>query len=151
HNRHIVNFYTGERRTDPGFMAYQLRFTKFFLSMLYFNFLYDEMAEAGEALLDDHGQVRASAIAELARKSTLLDQAENVQRLDTIEAAYRKLGGRYATFAAFLASRRERLLDEAQSDIADFALLVEAWEALVGAARDTALAQAPERPGRRSR
>ncbi|MES4903321.1 MULTISPECIES: DUF6271 family protein [unclassified Streptomyces] len=151
HNRHIVNFYTGERRTDPGFMAYQLRFAKFFLSMLYFNFLYDEMAEAGASLLDDRSQVRASAIAELARKSTLLDRAENVQRLDTIEAAYRKLGGRYATFAELLASRRERLLDEAQGDIADFALLIEAWEPLVQAARDTALAQAPERPGRRPR
>jgi hypothetical protein len=151
HNRHIVNFYTGERRTDPGFMAYQLRFAKFFLSMLYFNFLYEKMAKAGESLLDERGRIRASVIAELARESTLLDRAENVQRLDTIEAAYRKLGGRYATFATFLASRRERLLDEAQSDIADFALLVEAWDPLVRAARDTALAQPPGRPERRPR
>ncbi|MEU0806873.1 DUF6271 family protein [Streptomyces sp. NPDC005970] len=151
HNRHIENFHTGERRTDPGFMAYQLRFAKFFLSMLYFNFLYAEMAEAGDSLLDARGQVRASVIAELARRSTLLDRAENVRRLDTIEAAYRKLGGRYETFAALLASRREHLLDEAQSDIADFALLVEAWGSLVRAARDTALAPAPEGPGRRPR
>ena len=114
-------------------MAYQMRFTKFLLSMLYFNFIYDRMAEAGKSLLDGRGQVRASAVAGFARESTRLDRAENVQRLDRLDTAYRKLGGRYATFADLLAPRRERLLDEAQSDIADFALLVEAWEPLVRA------------------
>ncbi|MGI5404793.1 DUF6271 family protein [Streptomyces sp. CA-135486] len=147
HNRNIVNFYTGERRTDPGFMAYQMRFAKFLLSMLYFNFIYDRMARAGTSLLDGRGQVRASAVAGFARESTRLDRAENVQRLDRLDTAYRKLGGRYATFADLLASRRERLLDEAQSDIADFALLVEAWEPLVRASRVTGLQQPPGRPG----
>lgn len=45
HNRNIVNFYTGERRTDAGFTAYQMRYVKFLLSMLYFNVVYDGMAE----------------------------------------------------------------------------------------------------------
>jgi hypothetical protein len=147
HNRNIVNFYTGERRTDPGFMAYQLRFVKFFLSMLYFNRVYDEMARAGASLLDDRGRVRASAVAALVSESTRLDRTENVQRLDSLEASYRKLGGRYATFAGLLASRRERLLDEAQSDIADFATLIEAWEPLVRASRATGLRELPGRPG----
>ncbi|AZM51672.1 hypothetical protein DMA15_02980 [Streptomyces sp. WAC 01529] len=137
HNRHIVNFYTPERRTDAGFTAYQTRFVKFFLSMLYFNEVYDRMAEAGDALLDESGQVRGSVISALARRSATLDRTENVRRLDRVDAAYRGLGGRYARFADFLATRRERLLDEARRDIEDFALLTEAWEPLVRAGKES--------------
>jgi hypothetical protein len=147
HNRNIVNFYTGERRTDSGFTAYQMRFVKFLLSMLYFNAIYDGMAEAGPTLLDDRGQVRASVVARLVTESTRLDRTENVQRLDTLDTAYRKLGGGYAAFADLLATRREHLLDEARSDIEDFALLVEAWEPLVRAARRTPVHPSPGRQG----
>ncbi|WP_405358815.1 DUF6271 family protein [Kitasatospora sp. NBC_00085] len=35
HSRHIVNYYTPERRIGAGFIAYQMRFVKFLLSMLY--------------------------------------------------------------------------------------------------------------------
>ncbi|MGW4911733.1 DUF6271 family protein [Streptomyces sp. NPDC004270] len=143
HNRNIVNFYTGERRTDSGLIAYQLRFVKFLLSMLYFNFIYDEMARAGGRLLDDQGQVRASAVARLAWESARLDPGENVRRLDVLDSAYRKLGGRYAEFADLLGQRREGLLDEARGDIEDFALLTEAWEPLVRAARLTSVAATP--------
>ncbi|MDH6214236.1 DUF6271 family protein [Streptomyces pseudovenezuelae] len=146
HNRHIVNFYTGERRTDAGFTAYQLRFVKFLLSMLYFNVIYDRMAQAGPELVDEQGQVRAAPVARLARESALRDRAENVQRLDALDVAYRKLGGRYAEFADLLAARRERLLDEARGDIEDFALLTESWEALVQAARDTPVQTPTEWP-----
>ena len=103
HNRNIVNFYTGERRTDAGFTAYQMRYVKFLLSMLYFNVVYDGMAEAGPELTDERGQVRASVIARLVSESTRLDRAENVQRLDALDTAYRKLGGAYAEFADLLA------------------------------------------------
>ncbi|CAM5604506.1 Glycosyltransferase family 2 protein OS=Streptomyces alboniger OX=132473 GN=CP975_03665 PE=4 SV=1 [Streptomyces alboniger] len=137
HNRNIVNYYTAERRTDAGFIAYQTRFVKFFLSMLYFNFIYERMAEAGEALLDGDGRVRASAVSGFARESTALDTAGNVRRLDRIDAAYRRLGGRYAHFADLLADRRERFLEEARADIEDFALLTEAWEPLIRAAAAT--------------
>ncbi|MGC5364443.1 DUF6271 family protein [Streptomyces sp. DT24] len=147
HNRNIENFYTGERRTDPGFMAYQLRFVKFFLSMLYFNFIYERMAQSGEALLDEHDQVRASAVVEFARESTGLDRAENVWRLDVLDSSYRKLGGRYATFADLLASRRERLLDEARQDIENFALLTEAWGPMIEAGRATDLGQLQRQSG----
>ncbi|MGV9880238.1 DUF6271 family protein [Streptomyces sp. NPDC003379] len=136
HNRNIVNFYTAERRTDAGFIAYQTRFVKFFLSMLYFNVIYDRMAAAGDTLLDDRGQVRGSVVGALVRESTTLDRAENVERLDRVDAAYRRLGGRYGQFADLLAARRERLLDEARSDIEDFALLIEAWEPLMRASKD---------------
>ncbi|MBO8192216.1 hypothetical protein ITI46_11140 [Streptomyces oryzae] len=143
HNRNIVNYYTPDRRTDPGFMAYQTRFAKFLLSMRYFHFLYDELARAGETLLDDQGLPRASTVAAYAGEATRLDQRENVERLDTLDAAYRRLGGRYTAFADQLAARRERLLDEARSDIADFALLAEAWEELMAAARTTPLNPPP--------
>ncbi|APY89587.1 hypothetical protein DCW30_13245 [Streptomyces alfalfae] len=146
HNRDIVNYYTAERRTDAGFIAYQTRFVKFFLSMLYFNFIYERMAEAGEALLDADGRVRASAISEFARQSTALDQAGNVRRLDRVDAAYRRLGGRYAHFADLLAERRERFLDEARGDIEDFALLTEAWGSLIRAAGDAGAHLTARRP-----
>lgn len=147
HNRNIENFYTGERRTDAGFTAYQLRYVKFLLSMLYFNVIYDGMAEAGPELTDERGQVRASVIAWLVSESTRLDRTENVQRLDALDTAYRKLGGAYAEFADHLATRRERLLDEARSDMEDFALLTEAWGPLVHAARHTPVHPSPGRPG----
>jgi hypothetical protein len=141
HNRNIVNFYTGERRTAPGFMAYQMRLAKFFLSMLYFHFIYRKMAAANESLLDDRHRVRASAIAEFVRESTRLDRKENVHRLNSLDHSYRKLGGRYAAFADILASRSRRLLDEAQEDIEDFALLIEAWEPLMHASKATSVHQ----------
>ncbi|WP_394435831.1 DUF6271 family protein [Streptomyces sp. SGAir0957] len=141
HNRDIVNFYTGERRTRTGFLAYQTRYAKFLLSMLYLHHVYERMAEIGDGLLDDrsgdHGQVRADLVAALVRESVQLDQAENVRRLDVLDASYRRLGGPYAELADLLCARRERLLHEARSDMADFALLTEEWGALVGAARVT--------------
>ncbi|MFE2461806.1 DUF6271 family protein [Streptomyces sp. NPDC059402] len=137
HNRNIVNYYTGERRTGPGFLAYQTRFAKFLLSMLYFHHVYDRMAEAGDSLLDERGRVRPGAVAALARESTGLDPAENVRRLDALDTAYRRLGGAYADVADHLAGRRARLLDEARDDMADFALLTEAWEGMVTAAKAT--------------
>ncbi|MFD7494128.1 DUF6271 family protein [Streptomyces sp. NPDC059832] len=139
HNRHIVNYYTAERRTDAGFMAYQLRLTKFFLSMLYFNFIYDRMAAAGASLIDGDFHLRPEAVAELARESAGSDREENVHRLDVLDRSYRKLGGRYAEFADILASRGRRLLEEAQADIEDFALLTEAWRPLMEASRSTSV------------
>ncbi|MFK4797279.1 DUF6271 family protein [Streptomyces sp. MPA0124] len=137
HNRNIVNYYTGERRTGTGFLAYQTRFAKFLLSMLYFHHVYDRMAEAGDTLLDEHGRARPAAVAALARESTGLDPAENVRRLDALDTAHRRLGGAYADVADHLAARRARLLDEARDDMADFALLTEAWEGMVTAAKAT--------------
>ncbi|MGC0416278.1 DUF6271 family protein [Embleya sp. AB8] len=141
HNRNIVNFYTPERRTDAGFAAYQLRLTKFFLSMLYFNDIYARMAAAGDspALVDDAGHVRPATIVEFARESTRLDHAENIERLRSLDRSYRRLGGRYAAFADTLAARGPRLLDEAQADIEDFALLIEAWAGLIHASKATSV------------
>lgn len=147
HNRDIVNFHTGERRTDPGFLAYQTRFAKFLLSMLYLHDVYERMAAAGETgLLDGQGQVRADVVADLVRTSTGLDRAENIRRLDVLDASYRQLGGRYVQFADRLAPRRERLLDEARRDMDDFALLIENWAALIHAARTTPVHPAAPSP-----
>ena len=133
HNRHIVNYYTGERRSDSGFLAYQVRLAKFLLSTRYLNVVYARMAQAGEALLDADGLVRASAVAGFVRDSTRLDRAENAERLDVLDRSYRKLGGRYTTAADLLAARRDALLDEARKDMAEFALLIDAWEPLIRA------------------
>ncbi|MBL1084162.1 hypothetical protein JK359_19685 [Streptomyces actinomycinicus] len=135
HNRHIENFYTPERRTDAGFLAYQTRFVKFLLSMHYFHHVYGRMTSEGARLLDTRQHVRPDLIAQLLRESTHLDRAENVWRLDRVDTAYRKLGGRYAAVADRLAEHRDRLLDAARSDIEDFADLIEAWPALIEAAR----------------
>ncbi|WP_053655437.1 DUF6271 family protein [Streptomyces sp. MMG1121] len=135
HNRHIENFHTPERRTDAGFPAYQRRFVKFLLSMLYFHDVYDRMAAQGDHLLDADQHVRPAAITALLRESTRQDRAENIWRLDRVDTAYRKLGGRYAAFADQLALERDELLDEAEADIEAFADLAEAWPALMEAAR----------------
>ncbi|MGW9372098.1 DUF6271 family protein [Streptomyces xanthophaeus] len=130
HNRHIVNYHTGERRSDLGFLAYQVRFAKFLLSMRYFNDVYARLAASGEALLDAGGAVRASAVAGPVRDSMRLDPAPDAERLDVLDRSYRKLGGRYAEAADVFAARREQLLDGARADMAEFAFLIDAWEAL---------------------
>ncbi len=135
HNRHIVNFHTSERRSDEGFLAYQLRFAKFLLSAPHFDAVYTAMKEAGDALLDAEGHVRPSAVAGFVRDSTRVDRSENADRLDVLDRSYRALGGRYATAADALAPLREELLDQARQDMEEFALLTDAWEALTRASR----------------
>ncbi|GGP75488.1 DUF6271 family protein [Streptomyces sindenensis] len=140
HNRHIVNFHTEERRTDDGFLAYQVRFAKFLLSKTYLNAVYARTAAAGDALLDAEGHIKASVVAGFVRDSADPHRAENARRLDLIDRAYRRLGGRYTAVADTLAGRRSRLLDEARDDMADFAHLMDHWEALTGASADAGLA-----------
>ncbi|WP_228182917.1 DUF6271 family protein [Streptomyces anulatus] len=140
HNRHIVNFHTAERRTDDGFVAYQLRFVKFLLSKAYLNAVYARTAAAGDALLDAEGHIRAGEIAGFVRDSTGLDRESSAHRLDVVDDAYRRLGDRYKTVADLLVEHRSRLLDEARDDMADFALLMDHWEALTRASAATGLA-----------
>ncbi|MFE0700735.1 DUF6271 family protein [Streptomyces sp. NPDC058872] len=135
HNRHIVNFHTGERRSDRGFLAYQLRFVKFLLATPHLRSVYAATATAGDSLLDAGGEIRASAVADLVRSSTRLDPSESAERLDVVDRSYRKLGGRYATAADLFADRRAQLVEEARADMAEFALLIDAWAALVHASR----------------
>ncbi|OIK27377.1 DUF6271 family protein [Streptomyces malaysiense] len=135
HNRHIENFHTPERRTPTGFPAYQRRFVKFLLSMCHLHHVYDRMTATGAALLDDDGRVRPEPITEFIRESTTLDTAENLWRLDRLDTAYRKLGGKYADLADRLVSERDQLLGEARSDTAAHADLAEAWPALIRATR----------------
>lgn len=137
HNRHIENHYTGERRTHAGFMAYQTRFVKFLLSMLYFHHVYERMADAGAALLGDDGRLDPAPFAAFLAGSVRLDRTENERRLDTVAVAYRRLCGRYAEFAELMTAERARLLDEAGHDIENFVSLIASWEPLVRAARLT--------------
>jgi hypothetical protein len=141
HNRHIENFYTPERRTDAGFIAYHTRFTKFFLSMPYFHFIYQKMTEAGPTLLDDQHRLLAPEIADVVRAGTRLEKHENEQRLQVIDRAYRTLGGRYAQFADILAGKRQELLEQAEQDMHNFALLIDAWASLVKAAKTIGLSE----------
>jgi Family of unknown function (DUF6271) len=135
HNRNIVNFYTPERRTQSGFVAYQMRLVKFFLSMLYLHFIYRRMAAAGRKLVDDRNRIQASEIAEFVRESMGLDRAENIVRLKKLDRAYRRLGGKYAAFADILLPRRQQLLDEALQDMENFVLLIESWDRLIHAGK----------------
>jgi hypothetical protein len=135
HNRNIVNFYTPERRTESGFVAYQMRLVKFFLSMLYLHFIYRQMAAAGQALLDERRRIRAPMIIEFVRESIELDRGENLERLEIVDQAYRKLGGKYAAFADILLPRRRQLIDEARRDMECFALLIGSWERLINASK----------------
>jgi hypothetical protein len=139
HNRNIENFYTCERRTDAGFIDYQMRFTKFFLSMLYFHFIYGKMAQAGRSLLDGNHRLLTPKILDMVQESTRLEKTENEHRLNVIDRAYRKLGGRYAQFADILAGKRRKLLEEAERDIHNFALLIELWAPLMKASKTVGL------------
>ncbi|WP_030222486.1 DUF6271 family protein [Streptomyces bikiniensis] len=132
HNRHIVNFHTPERRSDAGFLAYQLRLAKFLLAAPYLRAVYAGMT-AGDGPLDADGLLRTSAVAAAVEEGEGPEPAESAERFDVVERSYRKLGGRYAAAADVLAARRERLLDEARRDMADFALLLDAWGPLVRA------------------
>ncbi len=109
---------------------------KFLLSKAYLNAVYARTAAAGDALLDAEGHLRACEIAGFVRDSTALDRAFCAHRLDVLDDAYRRLGDRYKTVADVLVERRTRLLDEARDDMADFALLMDHWEALTRASAD---------------
>ena len=126
HNRHIVNFHTAERKSAEGFLAYQMRFAKFILSMYYFHFIYQRMRTADPA-----------DIASIVRASTWQPREANEAKADLLERAYRRLGGRFTTVADWVRDRRDVLLLEARRDIDDYALLIDAWAALVAAARET--------------
>jgi len=128
HNRHIVNFHTAERKTDAGFLAYQLRFAKFILSMYYFHFIYQRMTD------DD-----PAAIAAIVRESTWQAREPNEAKIDSLERAYRRLGGRFTAVADEIRERRASLLVEARRDIDDYALLIDAWAPLIEAARGTSV------------
>lgn len=140
HDRHIVNFHTEERRTDAGFLAYQVRFAKFLLAKAYLNAVYARTTAIGDTLLDAEGHIRASVVARYVRDSVDLDRTDVARRLDVIDRGYRRLGGRYRAVADTLADRRSRLLDEARDDMADFAHLMDHWEALAGASAEAGLA-----------
>ncbi|MGC9669672.1 DUF6271 family protein [Planosporangium sp. 12N6] len=126
HNRHIVNFHTQERKTDAGFLAYQMRFAKFILSMPYLHFIYERMTD------DD-----PAAIAAIVRESAGRADEPSSTKIVELERAYRRLGGRFAGVADRIRDRRTSLLLEARRDVDDFALLIDAWAPLVEAARAT--------------
>ncbi|MFF2079380.1 DUF6271 family protein [Kitasatospora sp. NPDC058162] len=146
HNRHIVNYYTPERRTGAGFINYQLRFVKFLLSMLYLYPVYGGMIDLGRGLLDERHGLKVEPILDLVRGSVDWDRSGNEHCLDVLDRSYRKLGGKYADLADVVAARRGQLLDEARQDAERWAVLVEAWAPLVAAARAQGLDTGPEGP-----
>ncbi len=139
HNRHIVNYYTPERRIGAGFISYQLRFVKFLLSMLYLYPVYGGMIDLGRGLLDERHGLKVEPILELVRGSVDWDRTGNEHCLDVLDRSYRKLGGKYTELADVVAERRQRLLDEARADAERWAVLVEAWAPMVAAARTEGL------------
>ncbi|RKE17000.1 DUF6271 family protein [Streptomyces sp. TLI_171] len=133
HNRHIVNFHTGERRTGSGRTAYHLRLSRFLLLAGCLDGIYTALA--GSELLDPDGRLRPQAVAAAVRRAPDPDP----ERLTTVERAYRRLGPDWAPVADTLAARRAEFLAAARTDLDEFAALIDAWPALSAAARDTAL------------
>ncbi|MFE7189652.1 DUF6271 family protein [Kitasatospora sp. NPDC057541] len=148
HNRHIVNYYTPERRTGAGFIPYQMGFVKLLLSMLYLYPVYGGMIDLGRGLLDERNGLKVEPILDLVRGSIDWDRAGNEHCLDVLDRSYRKLGGKYAELADVVAGQREQLLDEAQEDARRWAVLIEAWAPLVAASRAEGLGAASEVPAR---
>jgi hypothetical protein len=135
HKRHIVNYYTPERRIGAGFISYQMRFVKFLLSMLYLYPVYGGMIDLGRGMLDEQNGLMVEPILELVRGTVGWDRAGNEHCLDVVDRSYRTLGGKYAELADVVAGQRQQLLDEAQEDAERWAVLVEAWAGMVAAAR----------------
>ncbi|WP_369382568.1 DUF6271 family protein [Streptomyces sp. cg36] len=139
HNRHIVNYHTGERRSPEGFLAYQWRFAKYLMAAPHLESVYTRLSALGPEILDADGLVDASAVATFARHASAAEPGRDAARLDVLDRCYRTLGGHYTEAADLFAARRDRLLAEAGSDMADFADLTDAWAALTEHARRTPL------------
>ncbi|MER5866265.1 DUF6271 family protein [Kitasatospora sp. NPDC002040] len=139
HNRHIVNYYTPERKVGTGFVNYQLRYVKLLLSMLYLYPVYGAMWDAGSELLDDKHELKVETILGMVRDTFGADRSGNEHCLDEVDRAYRTLGGKYAELADVVAERRQQLLDEAQQDAELWATLIEAWAPMAAAARTQGL------------
>ncbi len=135
HKRHIVNYYTPERRIGAGFISYQMRFVKFLLSMLYLYPVYGGMIDLGRGMLDEQNGLMVEPILDLVRGTVGWDRAGNEHCLDVVDRSYRALGGKYTELADVVAGQRQQLLDEAQEDAERWAVLVEAWAGMVAAAR----------------
>ncbi|MEV6976839.1 DUF6271 family protein [Kitasatospora sp. NPDC093806] len=144
HNRHIVNYYTPERRIGAGFVNYQLRFVKFLLSMLYLYPVYGGMIDLGRGMLDEKHGLKVEPILGLVRGSVDWDRTGNEHCLDVLDRCYRQLGGKYTELADVVAGKREQLLDEARADAERWAVLVGAWAGMVAAARAEGLDGAAE-------
>ncbi|MFG3101120.1 DUF6271 family protein [Streptomyces sp. NPDC048182] len=134
HNRHIVNHHTPERRTGAGLAAYQLRLARFLLAAPRLHAVYAALAEAGDALLDAEGAVRAPAVAALVREQAGPDPDGVADRLALIERCHRTLGGPYTAVADALAARRAELMAGPAAMMADFVDLIDDWGPLVRAA-----------------
>ncbi|MYT68896.1 MULTISPECIES: DUF6271 family protein [unclassified Streptomyces] len=142
HNRHIVNHHTPDRRTDPAFLAYQTRLAKYFLAVPRLHEIHTALGATGTGLLDGDGLLRTAAVADPVRRSAADARPGDAHRLDVLDSVYRGLGGRWAEAADLLATRRNQLLAEARADMADFAFLLDAWPALIDAARTRGLVSA---------
>ncbi|WP_353946867.1 DUF6271 family protein [Streptomyces sp. HUAS MG91] len=135
HNRHIVNHHTPDRRTDEAFLAYQVRLAKYVLAVPRLHGIHTALGAAGPELLDDDGRIRTAAVADPVRLSAADPRPGDAHRLDALDAVLRDLGGRWAAAADLLNARRDELLAEARTDMADFAFLLGAWPALTASAR----------------
>ncbi|MFD8483045.1 DUF6271 family protein [Kitasatospora sp. NPDC059673] len=129
HNRHIINFHTGERRSGPGKVAYHLRLAKFLL-------LSRRLGELCTRLPDTIGRLDPATVAATAREVAGESGRElDAERLDTVERCYRRLGEDWTAVADTIAERRLELLARARTDLHDFAELIDAWGPLTAAVR----------------
>ncbi|TWF71804.1 DUF6271 family protein, partial [Kitasatospora viridis] len=87
HKRHIVNYYTPERRIGAGFINYQLRFVKLLLSMLYLYPVYGGMIDLGPGMLDERNVLKVEPILDLVRGSAGWDRAGNEHCLDVVDSS----------------------------------------------------------------
>ncbi len=132
-----MNHHTPERRTDAGFLAYQVRLAKFFLAVPPPAPCLRGHGRRGPSPARQHRRTpRTEAVTELVRANAQGDRAADIRRLDTLDAAFRSLESRWTEAANFLAERRADLLAEARADMEEFALLLEAWPALTRSSRE---------------
>lgn len=139
HNRDILNYYTPERRTEAGFIDYQLRLARFFLYMSYAHEIVAQLGALPNRIISRDWQIDQAALAGLIEQAAGGCDQENADKLAVLCRALPQLGATYARAAEEIARQKARLLSQAKQDMLDFAFLVQHWPCLIRASQRTRL------------
>lgn len=140
HNRHIVNFYTPDRKTDSEFYKYHRRYAKFILSMPYLHRAYRVLEDYGsEKLLVDGNLINHQKVCEAIECALGIDDSYSHEVFESLIFNYKKLGGRFSSLANKLNDEKNKLYDQSKKDMQDFLYLAKLWPKLINNAKNNNL------------
>lgn len=147
HQRHIDNFYTPERRTESGFLAYQMRLVKYYLYMSWLHAAIARIDQAREHIIRPctEAGLGAEPLAPglvwyparlwpcLAPQAEALHQ-ENRAKLEHLQNLFQSLGAPYSALAQQIQREQQALLNTCLADIHQHCRLMSHWPQLMQAA-----------------